>query len=44
VRPFTLSLPATAAFWLLGLLVLWRLCLRYERLKVRYPGSILQYL
>ncbi|MEM3056058.1 MAG: heparan-alpha-glucosaminide N-acetyltransferase domain-containing protein [Candidatus Bathyarchaeia archaeon] len=44
VRPFSLSLPATAAFWLMGLMVLWRLCLRYERLKLRYPESILQYL
>ncbi len=44
VRPFTLSLPATAVFWLLGLLILWRLCLRYGRLKMRYPESLLQYL
>jgi hypothetical protein len=27
-----------------GLYILWRLCLRYERLKRKHPDSLLQYL
>lgn len=36
-------LPTVLA-WLVGLLILWQLCIRYERLKKRYPTSILQYI
>ena len=44
-RPlFSLPLFPTLVFWLLGILVLWRLCLRYEVLKRNYPTSILQYI
>lgn len=44
-RPrFSLPLFPTLAFWLVGLFILWQLCLRYERLKRRHPNSILQYI
>ncbi len=44
-RPwFSLPLFPTLVFWLLGILALWRLCLRYEVLKRSYPTSILQYI
>lgn len=36
-------LPAVLA-WLVGLPILWQLCIRYERLKKRHPNSILQYI
>jgi len=39
-----LDLWTTAAFWFVGLLILWRLCIRYERLKSRHPDSLLQYI
>jgi len=42
--PFWLTLPETLVFWAVGLVVLWRLCLRYERLKRKYPKPILQYI
>ncbi|OGD47836.1 hypothetical protein A3K69_05850 [Candidatus Bathyarchaeota archaeon RBG_16_57_9] len=42
--PFYLGLPETLLFWAAGLLVLWRLCLWYEKLKRQYPKPILQYI
>jgi uncharacterized membrane protein len=44
VPPFYRTLPASLAFWAVGLVVLWQLCVRYERLKRRYPKPILQYI
>jgi uncharacterized membrane protein YcfT len=41
---FTVSLPFVIMFWLIGLLILWRLCLRYERYKRTHPESLLQYI
>ena len=41
--PFYLDLPQTLAFWGVGLVVLWLLCSRYEKLKRRYP-RLLQYI
>ena len=43
-RPFYLDLVSTGVFWLLGLFVLWRLCIRYEHLKRNNPDSLLQYM
>jgi uncharacterized membrane protein len=44
-RPWiSLALAPTLVFWLLGLLVLWQLCIRYERLKRAHPQSLLQYI
>ena len=42
--PFYLGLPETLLFWAVGLVVLWRLCLWYEKLKRQYPKPILQYI
>ncbi len=44
VPPFYLGLPETLLFWAVGLIVLWRLCLWYEKLKRQYPKPILQYI
>lgn len=41
--PFYLQMPQTFVFWLVGLVVLWQLCARYERLKRAHP-RFLQYL
>jgi uncharacterized membrane protein len=41
---FTVNLPTAIVFWLIGLLILWRLCLRYERYKKAHPESLLQYI
>jgi len=38
-----IGLPAVGVFWLVGLIVLWRLGRRYETFKRAHPGSILQY-
>ncbi len=44
-RPWvSLPLVPTLVFWLVGLLILWQACLRYETLKMRHPGSLLQYI
>jgi len=44
-RPvFYLDLQTTLVFWLVGLIVLWRLCMRYEKFKRSHPGSLLQYI
>jgi uncharacterized membrane protein len=40
---FTTDLETTIVFWIVGLLVLWRLCLRYEKYKRAHPTSLLQY-
>lgn len=51
VRPFYMTKPlfqtdllTTIVFWLVGLLILWRLCLRYEKFKRAHPESLLQYI
>jgi uncharacterized membrane protein len=41
---FMMDTGGTLVFWLVGLYILWRLCLRYERLKRKHPDSLLQYL
>ena len=43
-RPFPLPLIPTLALWIMGLAVLWQLCIRYEVVKRRYPRSFLQYI
>jgi hypothetical protein len=42
--PLPLGVGGTALLWLMGILVLWRLCLRYWRLKREHPDSLLQYI
>ena len=42
--PFYLELPETLLFWVVGLVILWRLCLWYEKLKRQHPKPILQYI
>ena len=44
VPPFYLGLGETVLFWAVGLVVLWQLCLRYEKLKRKYPKPILQFI
>ena len=41
---FMMDLPNVFVFWLIGLIVLWRLCLRYEKYKRAHPESLLQYI
>jgi uncharacterized membrane protein len=41
--PFYLDLSQTLGFWMVGLVVLWLLCSRYERLKRMHP-RLLQYI
>lgn len=41
---FYLDLQTTILFWLVGLYILWRLCLRYEKFKRSHPDSLLQYI
>ena len=41
--PFYLDLLQTLGFWAVGLVILWALCSRYEKLKRRYP-RFLQYI
>jgi len=41
--PFHFDLFQTLGLWLVGLVVLWQLCSRYEKLKRRYP-RFLQYI
>ena len=44
-RPWiSLAIVPTLVFWVVGLLILWQLCIRYERLKRRHPESLLQYI
>jgi hypothetical protein len=50
VRPFWIEEPlfrtdivTTILFWLIGLVILWRLCLRYEKYKKAHSESLLQY-
>ncbi|MBS7620062.1 DUF1624 domain-containing protein [Candidatus Bathyarchaeota archaeon] len=42
--PFQLDLLSTGVFWIVGLTILWRLCLRYERIKSAHPDSLLKYI
>ena len=42
--PFYLGLSTTLAFWVVGIVGLWYLCRKYEKLKKRYPKPILQYI
>jgi uncharacterized membrane protein len=44
VPPFYLGLGETLLFWGVGLIILWQLCLRYEKLKRQYPKPILQFI
>ncbi len=41
---FTMDLSTVVVFWFIGLVVLWRLCLRYEKFKKSHPESLLQYI
>ena len=42
--PLRLDIWGTALLWVVGILALWRLCLRYWRLKRAHPDSLLQYI
>jgi hypothetical protein len=43
-RPlFSMDLPTTLATWIIGLIVLHRLCIRYEKYKRSHPESLTQY-
>ncbi len=44
IPPFYLSLPETLLFWGVGIVVLYYMCREYEKLKRKYPRSILQYI
>ena len=41
--PFFLEMWQTFIFWVVGLAVLWQLCIRYEKVKRKYP-RFLQYI
>ncbi len=41
--PFFLEMWQTFIFWVVGLAVLWQLCIRYEKIKRKYP-RFLQYI
>lgn len=41
---FQTNLVGTAIFWVIGLVILWRLCLWYEKLKRSHPDSVLKYI
>ncbi|MFX0203933.1 MAG: DUF1624 domain-containing protein [Candidatus Hodarchaeota archaeon] len=41
---FQMNLVGTAIFWVIGLVILWRLCIWYEKLKKRHPDSLLKYI
>jgi len=41
---FQMNLVGTAIFWVVGLVILWRLCIWYEKLKKRHPDSLLKYI
>jgi uncharacterized membrane protein len=41
--PFHLNLAQTLGLWMIGLIVLWQMCLHYEKIKRRYP-RFLQYI
>jgi hypothetical protein len=40
---FPLEMWQTFVFWIVGLIILWQFCLRYEKLKRAYP-RFLQYI
>jgi hypothetical protein len=40
---FATDLETALVFWLIGLVILWRLCLRYEKFKKAHLESLLQY-
>jgi uncharacterized membrane protein len=42
-KPPPLPMWQTFIFWIVGLAILWQLCLRYEKLKRKYP-RFLQYI
>ncbi len=51
VRPFFMTRPLTYVsldivfvIWVVGLVILWRLCLRFIKLKREHPTSLLQYI
>lgn len=41
---FQTNLVGTAIFWVIGLVILWRMCIWYEKLKRRHPDSLLKYI
>jgi len=41
---FSTNLVGTAIFWVIGLVILWRLSLWYTRVKQCYPDSLLKYI
>ncbi len=41
---FQMNLVGTAIFWVVGLVILWRLCIWYEKLKKSHPDSLLKYI
>jgi len=41
---FYMPMTPTIALWVLGLWVLYELCKRYEVLKRKHRGSVLQYI
>lgn len=41
---FQMSLVGTAIFWVIGLVILWRLCIWFEKLKKSHPDSLLKYI
>jgi uncharacterized membrane protein len=41
--PFHLTMTQALSAWLVGLIVLWKLCVHYEKLKLRHP-RFLQYI
>jgi uncharacterized membrane protein len=41
---YFLDLQTTLVFWAVGLVILWRLCLRYEKFKAAHRDSLLQYI
>ncbi|MFQ6123530.1 MAG: DUF1624 domain-containing protein [Candidatus Heimdallarchaeota archaeon] len=41
---FQMNLMGTAIFWVVGLVILWRLCNWYEKLKKSHPDSLLKYI
>lgn len=44
VSEFKLDFIPAVIAWLIGLTILWQLCIRYEHLKKRYPDSVLQHI
>ncbi|MFQ5820756.1 MAG: DUF1624 domain-containing protein [Candidatus Heimdallarchaeota archaeon] len=41
---FQTNLVGTAIFWVVGLIILWRLCIWYQKFKKHHPDSLLKYI